>query len=125
MKTSQSNAAAAPVSASFVGSNERVIFIHFEGCRWTLKRDSAPVGSQEHPAQVNRFEAPALLASVPITLRGAVMFTSGLRAPLQSCGLTLALFLAACGGGSSSSSNTAPTSNCAECGTTFVAITDA
>jgi hypothetical protein len=38
------------------------------------------------------------------------------------------LFLAGCGGGggsSPSSSNAAPTSNCGDCGTTFVAITDA
>jgi hypothetical protein len=56
------------------------------------------------------------------------MFTSGLRAALRSCGFTLALFLAACGGGGGSmpsSSNAAPTSNCSDCGTMFVAITDA
>jgi hypothetical protein len=56
------------------------------------------------------------------------MSTSGSRAALQSCVFSLALFLAACGGGggmSASSSNAPPASNCVDCGTTFVAITDA
>src|SRR6185369_3319704 len=60
---------------------------------------------------------------------GALMFTSGFRAALQSCVFVLALFLAACGGGgggmSASSSNPPASSDCTDCGTTFVAITDA
>jgi hypothetical protein len=56
------------------------------------------------------------------------MFTSAFRAACQRIGaFSLALFLAACGGGGSppAASNGPPASSCADCGTTFVAITDA
>ena len=56
------------------------------------------------------------------------MFTSGIRAALRGCAVTLALVLAACGGGGSSppaASNGPPPSSCADCGTTIIAITDA
>jgi hypothetical protein len=57
------------------------------------------------------------------------MFTSAFRTVCQRAGaLTLALFLAACGGGGGSppaASNGPPASSCADCGTTFIAITDA
>jgi hypothetical protein len=57
------------------------------------------------------------------------MFTSGIRAAFRGCAFTMALLLAACGGGSGSSpaasSNGPPTSNCADCGTVKIAITDA
>lgn len=55
------------------------------------------------------------------------MFTSGFRAALKSCVFILASFLAACSGGGSSppASNEPPTSNCGDCGTALVAITDA
>jgi hypothetical protein len=56
------------------------------------------------------------------------MFTPGFRAALNCCIFSLALSLAACSGGagsSQSSNNAAPTSNCVDCGTALVAITDA
>ncbi|HTU66127.1 MAG TPA: hypothetical protein VMF52_09265 [Steroidobacteraceae bacterium] len=59
------------------------------------------------------------------------MVTSGLRAALSRAGaFALALLLGACGGGGSSSmdppaSVAAPPAACADCGTAFIAITDA
>jgi hypothetical protein len=56
------------------------------------------------------------------------MFTSGFRAVKHGAAFTLALFLAACGGGGDtapSASNGPPISSCADCGTTFITITDA
>jgi hypothetical protein len=55
------------------------------------------------------------------------MFTPAIRAAARGCVFTLALLLAACGGGGGSTpaaSNGPPASNC-DCGTTFIAITDA
>ncbi len=56
------------------------------------------------------------------------MFTSRIHAALKSCAFTLVLFLSACGGGGSSSPTSGigpPTTQCVDCGTTIVAITDA
>jgi hypothetical protein len=57
------------------------------------------------------------------------MFTSGIRAALKSCAVSLALVLSACGGGGADTPPSAiegpPSSDCVDCGTTFIAITDA
>lgn len=57
------------------------------------------------------------------------MFTSGIRAAFLTGAATIALILTACGGGGSgsppSSVNDPPSADCTDCGTTFVAITDA
>ena len=56
------------------------------------------------------------------------MFRSVIRAAKSSAFTLAALLLAACGGGGSSppaASNGPPASNCSDCGTTFIAITDA
>jgi hypothetical protein len=57
------------------------------------------------------------------------MFTSGIRAAMKAGAFTLALVLAACGGGGGgnppAASNGPPESGCVDCGTTFIAITDA